>query len=282
MDKVSIIIPCYNHGKYIIEAIDSVRKQTYTNWEIIIVNDGSNDFFTNQVINQLSFDKGKVLITSNYGLSSARNYGIKNSTGDFIVLLDADNKLSPTFIEEAIFSFNEHKVDIIYTDGFYFDEQDGNLFQEELTMPKMLTRNLIDACSIFKKEVFYLVGGFNINMNYGWEDWDFWLSAYEKKCTFFHLNKQLFYYRVVNDSMLHNISSNIEKRQSMEQQLINNHIFLYQKYFPEPVTLIRNYFWLEQEQSNFELVKKQIYGSYSYRIGDMLLRPLKLLNKLFK
>jgi len=282
MDKVSIIIPCYNHGKYIIEAIDSVRNQTHTNWEIIIVNDGSTDFSTNQIIDQLSIDKVEVIITNNNGLSSARNIGIKNSKTEFIVLLDADNKIGPTFIEKAMSIFNSSNADIVYTDGYYFEGQLGDLIQEEFTMPKMLTRNLIDACSIFKKSVWQKVGGFNINMLYGWEDWDFWLSAFEKDCSFVHINQQLFYYRVVQDSMLHTIASQNAKRQILEQQLVSNHIELFKKYFPEPLSLIRQYCWLEQEKKNFEQVKKQIYASYSYRLGDLLLRPFKLFISFFK
>ena len=176
---VSIIIPCYNHGLYILVAIDSVINQTYTNWEIIVVNDGSTDAYTNKVIGNITIDNVKIINTQNQGLSAARNIGIVNAKAEFIVLLDADNKLKSTFIDQTMLIFKSTKADIIYTDGFYFDGQTGDLLQQEVTMPKMLTRNLVDACSVFKKHIWEKIGGFNVNMRYGWEDWDFWLSALE-------------------------------------------------------------------------------------------------------
>ena len=279
MCLVSIIIPCYNHGLYILEAIDSVIHQTYTNWEIIIINDGSTDSYTNKVIENISMDKVKIINTQNQGLSAARNIGIVNANADYIVLLDADNKLANTFIDQAMSIFGSTKVDIIYTDGFYFDGQVGDLIQEKVSMPKMLTRNLVDACSIFKKSVWQYLGGFNENMRYGWEDWDFWLSAIENGYYFFHVEKQLFYYRVLKNSMLHSIASEKNKRHILEQQLLRNHIMLYKKYFPEPLTLLRHYLWLEEEKQTFEKVKSQIYSSYSYRLGNFLLSPFKFFNR---
>ena len=146
-------------------------------------------------------------------------------------------------------------------------------------MPKMLTRNLVDACSVFKKHVWEKIGGFNENMRYGWEDWDFWLSALEQGYQFIHIEQQLFYYRILNNSMLHSIASENDKRQILEQQLLSNHIELYKKYFPEPLSLLRHYTWLEEEKKEFEKVKIEIYQSYSYRLGDFLITPFKLFNR---
>ena len=104
MDKpiVSIIIPCYNHGKYIDEAVDSVLKQTFQTFEIIIINDGSNDEFTNKKLENYSRPNTQVITTANQGLSLARNTGIKMAQGKYILPLDADDKIHPEYLSKAI------------------------------------------------------------------------------------------------------------------------------------------------------------------------------------
>ena len=92
MMKVSVIIPCYNQGQYIEEAVKSVLAQTYQNFEIIIVNDGSTDEFTNKLLSDYDKQKTKVLHTDNQGLASARNNGIKVAKGKYILPLDADER----------------------------------------------------------------------------------------------------------------------------------------------------------------------------------------------
>jgi glycosyltransferase involved in cell wall biosynthesis len=99
MSKVSVIMPCYNQGQYIDEAVDSVLTQTYQNYEIIIVNDGSTDEFTNEKLKNYNKPKTQVIHTANQGLSAARNNGIHASNGEFILPLDADDKIANTYLE---------------------------------------------------------------------------------------------------------------------------------------------------------------------------------------
>ena len=89
MEKVSVIIPCYNSGKTIIETVESIKKQTWSNIDLIIVNDGSDDHLTKKVLSNLT--NARIINKKNSGLSSARNEGIKNSKGNFILFLDADD-----------------------------------------------------------------------------------------------------------------------------------------------------------------------------------------------
>ena len=90
MPKISVIIPCYNQGQYVDEAVQSVLAQTYDDFEIIIVNDGSTDEFTNTLLSGYNNQKIKVITTSNQGLSEARNSGIRASAGEHILPPDAD------------------------------------------------------------------------------------------------------------------------------------------------------------------------------------------------
>ena len=99
---VSVIIPCYNQGAYIQEAIDSVKAQTYTDWEIIIVDDGSNHEGTLQELKYFKEIGIIVIETPNKGVSAARNKGIEVANGEFILPLDADDKIAPQYLEEAV------------------------------------------------------------------------------------------------------------------------------------------------------------------------------------
>ena len=278
---VSIIIPCFNQGHYINEAVNSALEQSYKDIEIIIVNDGSTDGTTANIIDEIANLNGsivKVIHTTNQGLSLARNTGIELSKGSFIVPLDSDNKLDQFFVEKAMTNFsNNIHIDIIYTDAFYFGSQHGIWHQLDMVFPLMLKRNLIDACSIYRKSVWDLCNGYKRNMKYGWEDWDFWLTAYENSCIFFHLQEPLFYYRVGFTSMRDQIEAQKEQRQYLEYQLILNHPSLYKKYFPEPLTLLRHHDFLNNEKENYENYKNNLQHSLSYRLGNFILSPFKYL-----
>jgi glycosyltransferase involved in cell wall biosynthesis len=278
---VSIIIPCFNQGHYIKEAVNSALEQSYNDIEIIIVNDGSTDGTTANIIDEIASLNGsivKVIHTTNQGLSLARNTGIELSKGSFIVPLDSDNKLDKFFVEKAMINFNKNiSIDIIYSDAFYFGANHGIWHQLDMVFPLMLKRNLIDACSIFRRSVWNVCNGYKSNMKYGWEDWDFWLTAYENSCIFFHLQEPLFYYRVSFNSMRDQIAAENEKRQYLEYQIILNHSFLYKKYFPEPLTLLRHHDFLNNEKENYERYKLDLQESLSYRLGNFLLGPFKYL-----
>ena len=104
-DQISVIIPCYNDGKYIQETIDRLKQQTLAASEIIVVNDGSTDEYTLTVLENIDKDPlVKVLHKENGRMSAARNYGVKHATGNIIVTLDADDYFDKSFLRFKIFS----------------------------------------------------------------------------------------------------------------------------------------------------------------------------------
>ena len=113
---VSVIIPTYNSAAFITDAIDSIIAQTYQNWELIIVNDGSTDSIDLVVAPYLKSDNRiKYVSKENGGLGSARNFGIKQSKGVFILPLDADDVFESSFIEKAVLSLkSNHDIKIVY------------------------------------------------------------------------------------------------------------------------------------------------------------------------
>lgn len=113
---ISVIIPCYNAEKFLAETLTSVFNQTYTNIEVIVVNDGSTDK-TLDILQktQLNEPRLKIIVQPNQGISAARNAGINNATGDFIAFIDSDDKWDPSFLSKMITRQQQTHGDIIYT-----------------------------------------------------------------------------------------------------------------------------------------------------------------------
>lgn len=208
---ISVVIPCFNHGQYIEEAISSVINSVKNfSTEIIVVNDGSTDENTIQVLNNLKFDNGisgYVIHQTNGGLANARNNGIKKASGDFIIPLDSDNKLTEIYLNEAVsIMLKDENIQIIYGDAFCFGNEVGLKKNHSIDTFKLLYSNHIDACAIFRKKVWIDVNGYSEDMPYmGCEDWNFWLKCLDNNFHFFYLNKICFEYRVLENSMIRSV-----------------------------------------------------------------------------
>lgn len=204
MDKISIIVPCYNQSQYLDEALNSVLKQSLGHWECIIVNDGSTDKTEEVAKNWIEFDQRfKYLYQENKGLSSARNYGIQNSKGDLILPLDADDKISPNYLLKAFKAFQEDpELKIVYCKARKFGDQSGPLELKPFSLKELCYNNMIFCSGVFKKKDWEKVGGYDINMTYGWEDWEFWIAILKNGGKVQRLNDIGFFYRIKNVSML--------------------------------------------------------------------------------
>src|ERR1044072_7992147 len=118
---LSIFIPCYNHGAFIREALDSIIKNPGYEFEIIIVNDGSTDPHTIQVLNELNNEGYNVIHQDNQGLGRTRNNAIKIASGQYILPLDADNRLLPAYCLKGVEYLQNHpEVAVAYADPVYF------------------------------------------------------------------------------------------------------------------------------------------------------------------
>jgi len=223
--KVAVVIPCFNCGRLIIETISSVKNQTCKASEIIIVDDGSNDPESMKVLESLEADAElRVLKKNNGGLASARNWGISNAISDFILPLDADDVLAPSFIESCFAAFDAYPtVSIVATKVKMFGTKSASLRLPKITKKNMLVMNCLVATAMFKKEVWNLSNGYNENMVYGYEDWDFWLSCIELDLKFYRVPKELFLYRIREKSMVSELLEDKSRKKQMKQQLKLNH-----------------------------------------------------------
>ena len=189
-------MPCFNHGAYISEAIESVLAQTCREVEIIVINDGSTDPATVRVLKQLSYPNVTIIHSENRGVSAARNLGIERARGKYILPLDADDKIGSTYIEKAAAILEQRpEIGIVYCEAEFFGNKTGKWHLPPYKFPDVLIYPRIFCSSLFRRSDWVTVGGFSTDMRYGWEDFDFWLSLIERGCGVYQIPETLFYYR---------------------------------------------------------------------------------------
>jgi glycosyltransferase involved in cell wall biosynthesis len=204
------------------DAISSVEECQEKVYEIIIVNDGSTDPYTCEVMEQLKKKGYFVVEQENLGLSAARNTGIKLAKGQYILPLDSDNKIRPNYIFKGIEILDKlPEVGVVYGDAEYFGDKSGLWKVPEFDLRLLLLGNYIDACAVFRKSVWEDCGYYDTEMPIqGYEDWNFWLSIAEKGWKFYHIPEVLFDYRVRSGSMVTNC--NIPENQRLLIQYVAN------------------------------------------------------------
>ena len=149
----------------------------YTNWELIIVDDGSDDEETLKIIKGLGDEKIKVFHTEHLRPAGARNYGISHATGTYILPLDSDDTIDKTYIQKAVEVIdNNPKVGVVYCQADLFGEKSGLWDLPKYSFNTMLLDNIVFVTALFYKSDWEKVGGFNTAMVAGMEDYDFWLS----------------------------------------------------------------------------------------------------------
>jgi glycosyltransferase involved in cell wall biosynthesis len=213
LEKVSIIVPCYNQAEYLGEALQSVLVQDYANWECIIVNDGSTD--DTEIVAKQWCDKDarfRYLFKENGGLSSTRNFGIASSTGTFILPLDADDKIAPNYVALAMQSFKEDSsLKVVYSKAVKFGSEEGLWDLQPFSLKAIAMENMIFCSAIFRKRDWELVGGYDVNMIYGYEDWEFWIALLKNGGNVKRLEIIGFYYRMKPNSMVQKLDKEKKK-----------------------------------------------------------------------
>jgi glycosyltransferase involved in cell wall biosynthesis len=219
-------MPCYNQGQYIDESVDSVLKQTFQSFEIIIINDGSTDPFTIEHLKHFHIPKTRVIHTDNKGVAAARNRGIQEASGRYILPLDADDCITPIYLEKAVAILDSQPdVGIVYGQAELFGEQTGFWNLPDYRFPDILLGNVIFNSAVFRKADWETVGGYRSNMIYNYEDYDFWLYLIELGRKIIRLPDIVYYYRQLPHSRDH--SMQFDQRIESYAQLFHNHPKLY-------------------------------------------------------
>ncbi len=285
--KVSIVIPCFNHGAMLREALASLEEVRNENLlEVIIVDDGSSDAETIRILKEVAEAGYNVVSQPNGGLGAARNAGIRRAKGEFILPLDSDNRLRRVYLEQGVSLLKENpSLGVIYADAEYFGEKTGRWQVQEFDLLSLIRMNFIDACALYRKALWEGVGGYDEQMPWmGLEDWDFWLRVACHGGSFFHLPAVGFDYRVRSDS-------EIVKTIGFDARVAREAVNLVEA-SPRLAKLIDYIFnkremsfykWARETDEEVQLLRglREIEASYSYRLCRTVLAPARLLRRLW-
>jgi len=218
--KVSIIIPCYNQAEFLTDTLNSVLKQSYSNWECLIINDSSPDN-TEEIAKKFveNDSRFKYFKQENSGVSVARNYGLKECKGKFIIFLDSDDIFHKNRIEEAVNLLKKQSVDIVVNNFVIFTGNINNQHKNEeklksikINFENFLLKwdsefNMPPSCILFKSSI---VGDITFDKRLiAKQDWFFWLQIFYNNPKTVYLDSVLTYYRkspksvTVNHNKMH-------------------------------------------------------------------------------
>ena len=200
--KVSIVIPCFNHGEFLPEAVASVTKIARDDIELIVVDDGSTDEGTVREVDKLVAQGIKVIRQGNNGPAGARNAAIRASQGEYILPLDADDRLRSGWIDSAIAILDsDAQVGVVYGDAQCFGTRTDHWRVGPFEADKLLNWNFIHASALYRRSVWEQNSGYDLTILRGLEDWDFWLGAMEHGWRFAYMPEVFFEYRQAAQSL---------------------------------------------------------------------------------
>ena len=224
---------------FVAETLDSVIKQSYQNWECVIVDDGSTDSSAAIVKSYCEKDSRiAYLYQNNQGVAVARNHAIASSRGSLILPLDADDIIAPPYVEKAAKILEEKPdVKVVYCLAEKFGRKKGPWKLDEFDFKNLLTQNQIFSSALYRRSDFDKTNGYNPDM-VGMEDWDFWLSMLKTGGCVVRINEVLFYYRT------HKLSRNkmaVSKIEQINRQIYENHKELYADFIDNPIQLVKEH-----------------------------------------
>jgi glycosyltransferase involved in cell wall biosynthesis/SAM-dependent methyltransferase len=197
---ISVVIPCFNYGRYVEEAVESVLSQTFQDFEIIVVDGGSTDAETLSVIRSLQKPKTRVYEREGRHLAGDnRNFGIRQSRGKYICCLDADDRLKPTYLEKALFLLEAYNYDIVSPSIECFGASDLKFeVPLEVSLEQVTKSNQISTVAVFSKDLWTKAGGYHdwgLGKDHVPEDWDLWVRMMALGARAINVSEALMLYR---------------------------------------------------------------------------------------
>ena len=248
---VSIIMPCWNSGKYIEESIASALAQTYPNIELIIADDGSDDEKTRAILETLDDPRIRVLHLEHGGPSAARNAAIQAANGTYILPLDSDDLIDPPYLAEAVDVLErDAAVGLVYCNTELFEAETGTWDLSHVTIEQLLVNNAIPVTTVFRKADFDRVGGYAPELRY-FEDWDLWLSILGLGRRPFCLPKTYFHYRRRADATsIMQSAADVDGVCQTYDVIVRRHLPLYQAHTREFAAILRKMLVRETQTSS--------------------------------
>ena len=272
---ISIIIPCYNDAKYIEQSLYSALNQTYPNKEVIVVDDGSN-LETKGILKKLEPKITKLISQENQGQSTARNVGIKEAKGEYILVLDSDDYFDATFCEKAIAVFLENmdiKIVTCYANRIHIENVTDVFKPLGGEIKDFLLNNCAMGSAMFRKFDWEEIRGYDQKMVQGFEDWEFYIRLLKNGGMAYVIYEPLFNYRLRNCSTTS--KANIIKYELLKY-IYSKHKDLYVQYYE---LLIENLLSKIEKEEREKLKNLQ---RIEYRIGKIILRPFRHIKSIFK
>ena len=202
--RVSVIMPCFNHGHFLSEAVASVLDAKRDDVELVVVDDGSTDERTREQVNLLCSQGIRIIRQENKGVGIARNNAILASHGDYIFPLDADDHLRSGWMDRGVqIMDSDLSVGVVYGDAEFFGTLTGLWRPGGIDLERLLHWNYIPVSALYRRSVWEQNVGYDGTMPVqGFEDWDFWLGALEHGWRFEYVPEVFFEYRKAEESML--------------------------------------------------------------------------------
>ena len=225
--RVSVVVTCCDLGSWLDEAIDSVLAQTVPVFEIVVVNDGSSDAATCRLLADYRRDRTRVLHTERRGLPAARNAGARETSGEYLCMLDADDLLEPLCVERSLAALQADPA-LGFASHWLraFGEEQWDWTPERIEMPGLLLANPINGAALMRRAMFDALGGFDETMTDGCEDWEFWIRAVQAGWRGTILREFLFRYRQRANSMSRHMQR-VPGAGALNRQLVERHPSLY-------------------------------------------------------
>jgi len=227
--RVSIVITAYNYADYLRDCLDSALSQTYDNYEVIVVDDGSTDN-TPEILREYEFeypDRLRVVRLEGQGLPGASNAGIRAADGKYIVRLDADDMFDENILTvEANYLDANPSIDLIYPD-YYTIDKNGDII-DHVRLPqveeevKLLNRSPLAAGAMYRRDAWDAIGGYDEGLNYQ-EDYDFWIR-FINQFSVQNVNLPLMYYRQHSENMSQNLSGRLEARNEVKKRFVDQNL----------------------------------------------------------
>jgi len=272
---ISIIVPCYNQAQYLDECLESVLNQEYKSWECIIINDGSPDNCREIANKWIQKDSRFGYIEKeNGGVSQARNIGIDQAVGEFILPLDADDKIGNTYTEKGIKAFLENPLlKVVYCNAEKFGEETGTWNLSDFSLQKLSSDNIIFCSAIYRKSDWKNIGGYDENMVSGLEDWEFWIALLKNNGTALRINNTEFYYRIKSKSRQQDLKTSDKKKLFEYISIKHADFFVSQKgsfmYLSDVINMNKADFdnKLKSEKFVFKLFIKTVANFFKSKVG---------------
>jgi len=285
MNKVTIIIPCYNAAQHLGEAVDSALAQTWRDLEVIIVDDGSTDPATLRLLEEARWPRTRIFHQSNAGPAAARNRAVREATGEYILPLDADDTIDPTYVEKAVVVLDARpEVGCVYCKGMKFGAESGPWDLPPYRLEELVVDNVIFVTALYRKADWRAIGGYDEALRHGVEDYDFWVKMVASGKEVVQLDEYLFNYRVQLKSRTTSFQEGLDDKIATYAQIFRSNSAFYTRHAE---SLFKHRFALyaqvvewrdryEQLRTSNEARRDECHREFAERLANLEIRNREL------